>query len=729
MMKKITTILYSALLTVLLGGCASELSENETIDRIRSELQRAPNPLYIHENNALGNSNVGAVYGNKQNPQKQSLPVFEYEKASGGVVNNNARRPQRPATNQPGTVTLNFENADLREVVKFIMTDLLKRNYMLSPAVNGQVTLQTSKPIAVNDLLPTLENLLKVNGAVIVDDGELLRIVPVAEANRGNLAPKVGKIGRLKPGYEVRIIPLKYLSAVEAQKVLEPFLPAGSLLQVDTVKNILTLAGTSNELANIQQTIDTFDVDWLKGMSIGIYRLQNVGLDEVLPEIEGLFGQGGSTPFAGLFQFIPMDRMNALMVITRQESYLHEASRWLEKLDQTSNSDQERLYVYRVQNGRAEDLAGVLEGIFSDSKKSASKTKNRDASVAPGQQAVSVSKDKNNKVVVSAEKSKRAKETPNKEAAAKTTARGMTISGAEATISADEVNNSLVIKATPANYDLVLQALRQLDVPKLQVMLDVVVAEIQLTGSLSLGFKYWLQEKDIRGKDSEVVSDSIRGGSFGLSGFSYTLNNLIPGRLNVAINALAENGLAQFLSTPSLMVLDNETATMNVGEKISISDNYTDANGVQVNGTSYLDTGVQLNITPRVTAGGNVQMNVTQSVSRQSKSKAGAQGNPNIYTRDIDSVVVANDGQTIVLGGLIQESNNSTRTGVPLLKDLPGVGPLFRTTGRNRNRTELIVLITPHVARNAGDTLRITKEFRKRMKGLDIYNESREKYH
>lgn len=721
----------SGVLLMSLLGCASEKREAETIERIRHELQRSSNPIQIHESTAIHNANAKKVYNNKQNKPTNNLPAFEVERATGNVVNANARRPQRPASNAPGTVTLNFESADLREVVKFIMTDLLARNYMLSPAVQGQVTLQTSKPIATEDLLPTLETLLKVNGAVIVDDGELLRIVPVAEANRGNLAPKVGKIGQLKPGYEVRIIPLRYLSAAEAQKNLEPFLPAGSLLQVDAVKNILTVAGTSNELANIQQTIDTFDVDWLKGMSLGLYRLQNVTLEEVLPEIEGLFGQGGSTPFAGLFQFVPMERMNAIMVITRQASYLGEARRWLEKLDQANNGDQERLYVYRVQNGRAEDLASVLSGIFSDKKSSSTPTKTRDASVAPGQTGATASSKPTGNNAIAQQQAKPA-------VGSKSTASaGASISGAEATISADEVNNSLVIKATPTNYDLVLQALRQLDVPKLQVMLDVVVAEINLTGSLELGFKYWLQETQRTDENPFGNTDDLQGVTLGgvgaaaidsvKDGFAYTLNNLIPGRLNFAINALAGNGLAQFLSTPSLMVLDNETATMNVGEKISISNNYTDSNGNTVNGTSYLNTGVNLNITPRVTAGGSVQMNITQTVSRQSSTK-GAQGNPNVYTRNITSAVVANDGQTIVLGGLIQETADSSRSGVPLLQDLPAVGSLFRGTKRSKSRTELIVLITPHVARNAKEALRITKEFRNRMKALDIYNETNGNY-
>jgi len=732
--KWMTYGVFALLLTLM--GCASNLQSDEAIKRIQAAL-RDQNPLSIQEsqrlNNSVAENPFSAQGGNNPGP----VPVFESSPATAGVVNAYARKPARPLSNDKASITLNFENADLREVVKFIMTDLLAQNYILSPAVQGRVTVQTSSPIRRSDLLPTLETLLKVNNAVIVTDNDLIRILPVSQANRGHLSPRVGKIKRLKPGYEVRIIPLKYLSATDAQKTLAPFLPNGSLLAVDPIKNILTVAGTSSELANIQKTIDTFDVDWLKGMSVGIYHLQNVSIDEVLPEIEGLFGQGGSTPFAGFFHFVPMERLNAIMVITRQPSYLNEANRWLKSLDRRDNIDEERLYVYRVQNGSAEDLAGVLSGIFASSD---DKETRRKASVASGSGVTANTKASSQKNRLEPVKASKLADKTEAKPAIKTT-RAVTITGASATISADESNNSLVIKATPANYDLVLQALRQLDIPKLQVLLDVVVAEINLTGNLQYGFNYWLQEGQGDkeqglgfGGSSYTPSSLIRPqekGSHQLSTsipdhvpvFQYTLNNLIPGRLNVAINALAAKGLARFLSTPSLMVLDNKTAKMNVGQKLALEDSTTD-DGKTTTSTSYIDTGVALEITPRVTADGNVQLEIDQSVSRP-----GARnriGSPDLYSRDISSTIIARDRQTIVLGGLIQEENSNDHSGVPLLQDIPGVGALFRGTQRKTSRTELIVLITPKVARNADETLNITKAFRARMKGLDIYHETQQ---
>lgn len=710
-----------SLFVLFVTGCANERYDSETLSRIKKQMQTRPDPLEIYKGD--DSKSVDYRQSDEVDVKTDTDPILDVIPATGSVVNANPAAIKRAGGDGKGTVTLNFEGADLREVVKFIMTDLLELNYIMSPNVQGQVTLQTSKPVTEADLLPTLETLLKINGAVLVDDGNLLRVLPVAEANRGNLVPKVGKIKSQKPGYEVRIVPLKYISATEAQTVLEPFLPDGSLLQVDTSRNILTIGGSSAELANIQQTIDTFDVDWLKGMSIGIFKLRNTDLTDVTPELEGLFGESGNTPFAGLFKFIPMERMNSIMIITPQPTYLKEAKRWIEKLDQSESVDSERLYVYRVQHGRATDLVNVLAGIFKGTTRtssSSSDSNNRDASVAAGESG---------RTVGSASSTTATKTTASKSTSSRRNSTNNSVGDAEASISADEVNNSLVIKATPANYDLVLQALRQLDVPKLQVLLDVVIAEINLTNDLQYGFRYWLTNTTSDNQigaggggagDSDVSVSNILDGV--TSGFNYAVQNL-NGNLSFAIDALASEGLAQFLSTPSLMVLDNETASMNVGEEISVNTGSSTSDGGTITTSNqYIQTGVDLEVTPRVSASGAVILDITQNVSRQSGT-VGSSDNPNIYDREITTSISAIDGQTIALGGLIQEQRDTSRSGVPLLKDIPYIGALFRGTSKSIKRTELIVLVTPRVARNSNETLEITKDFRAKMRGLDAYND------
>lgn len=709
-------------MSLFLAGCATESHKITAFDHVNAEIKQNNEGVVIKESKNLINSVEPVVYQSQGNANAPKSPAtFTVQKPTGSMFNAKPYEPKRPRSVDKGNITLNFEGQDIRQVISSIMTNMLKLNYTISPAVQGQVSLQTSRPIANADLLPLLETMLKENGHVMLKDGDMYRIMPLANASQ-NARPRVGKIKTQKTGYQVRIVPLKYVSAVEMQKRLAPYVPAGGLLEVDTARNTVTIAGIGSELARMQTIIETFDVDWLRGKAVGLYRLKNVKVADVMPELQGIFGEGGNTPFAGMFQFIPMERNNSIMVITSQESYLYDAKRWLERLDVSNQGEAERLYVYRVQNGRAEHIAGVLSGIFSGGGDSSAPAFNdsenfRDVSVAPGLDLATTGAQNG----VSPEKVAIPKP--------RSSGGGTVITGATATISADEENNSLVIKATPSNYDLVLQALRQIDVPKLQVMVEVVIAEVILTDSLEYGFKFWLQEQNQTGtnqgfssngpgaaKIGEIFDDkgNVKSGQ-SAPGFNYTLANM-AGKINAQITALASKNMAKLISTPYLFVVDNETASMNVGEKISINTGQTtNSSGNTTSSNEYIDTGVQVNITPRVNAGGVVRMDISQVVSRTTGSGA----NPNIINRSIDSSVITRDGQTIALGGLIQQVGDVGRSGLPLLGDLPFVGSLFRSTVDKSTRTELIMLITPHVSRNSAQTLDISREFRAKMKGID----------
>lgn len=710
-------------MSLFLAGCATESHKITAFDHVNAEIKQNNEGVVIKESKNLINSVEPVVYQSQGNANASKQPAtFTVQKPTGSMFNANPYEPKRPRSVDKGNITLNFEGQDIRQVISSIMTNMLKLNYTISPAVQGQVSLQTSRPIANADLLPLLETMLKENGHVMLKDGDMYRIMPLANASQ-NARPRVGKIKTQKTGYQVRIVPLKYVSAVEMQKRLAPYVPAGGLLEVDTARNTVTIAGIGSELARMQTIIETFDVDWLRGKAVGLYRLKNVKVADVMPELQGIFGEGGNTPFAGMFQFIPMERNNSIMVITSQESYLYDAKRWLERLDVSNQGEAERLYVYRVQNGRAEHIAGVLSGIFSDGGDSSVPAFNdsenfRDVSVAPGLDLATTGAQNG--------------ASPEQVAIPKprSSGGGTVITGATATISADEENNSLVIKATPSNYDLVLQALRQIDVPKLQVMVEVVIAEVRLVDNLRYGFKFWLQQRDrkvnqgvtFNGPGSASIGTVDKNGvltpSNGSTGFNYTLANM-AGKINAEISALATKNMAKFISTPYLFVVDNETASFNVGERISVDTGKTsNSGGNTTSSKQYINTGVRLDVTPRVNAGGVVRLDISQEVSQSIPDKE-TNGNPNITDRTIDSSVITRDGQTIVLGGLIQQQGDLQRSGVPFVSDLPFVGSLFRGTTDNSTRTELIILITPHVSRNSAQTLDISREFRAKMKGID----------
>ncbi|MDX2315693.1 MAG: secretin N-terminal domain-containing protein, partial [Gammaproteobacteria bacterium] len=318
-------------------------------------------------------------------PEREPRPTAFYQPGTGIFVGQ--PRPTSTAHGS-GNITLNFENTNLREVVKVILGDLLNANYSIDPSVQGAVTLQTSEPLARNDLIPTLELLLRMNGAALLSENGLYNVVPRDSAMRGMLAPQLGNSGQALPqGFRVRIVHLSFIAAEEMQKILEPFTAPGNIVRVDTVRNLLILAGGGPELARLLETVRIFDVDWLKGMSVALFTPDFVDAETLSTELQAVFGEGGQSPLSGVIQFTTLERLNALLVITPRPQYLEKVAEWVERLDRDSGGVGQRLYVYRVQNGRAADLATVLAEVF---QRDGSTSVVRPPDLAPGLESLEI---------------------------------------------------------------------------------------------------------------------------------------------------------------------------------------------------------------------------------------------------------------------------------------------------------------------------------------------------
>ena len=291
-------------------------------------------------------------------------PVDSVTRGTGTFV----RRVTGPTVDTaPGDVTLNFDGTDIREVVKVILGDLLQLNYVLHPAVQGVASLETGRPLRRDHLIPTLETLLRMNNAAVVYRNGTYEVVPLANAVQGKLVPQLGESTRALPeGYSVQVIPLQYIGAEEMNNILQPLAPEGSVIRVDTLRNLIVVAGTSPEMGNLLDTIRVFDVDWMTGLSVGFFVLEYAKANEVATQLEGLLADDSGNPFKGLFRFIPVESANSLLVITPQEKYIQQARNWIERLDlaEASGSAAERLFVYRVKHGSAENLADVLSELF-----------------------------------------------------------------------------------------------------------------------------------------------------------------------------------------------------------------------------------------------------------------------------------------------------------------------------------------------------------------------------
>jgi len=619
--------------------------------------------------------------------------------------------PVPPALAGKGLV-LNFENADLREVVRTILGDFLKVDYIYDPRVQGTVSLQTTRQLKPEDVLVTLETLLRMNGAALVVEDSAYRIVPAGEA-AGQLVPQLGDTAEpLPPGYQVLIVPLEYISADQMEKLLVPFASPKGILRVDLDRNLLLLAGTSGELMNLLETIRTFDVDWLAGMSVGLYPLEQVTPQAVISELNAIFRLDQDGPLAGMLRLEPIERMNAVLVISSQSAYLKKLERWIKRLDRSSTSGQ-NLYVYYLENGKAADIASILEQIFSGRGSDVNRPLGQ---LAPGRQGVQLAA--RNRVGVAQVTAPGKAGAPKAKVTVARRSEGLVYSeGADIRIIADEVNNSLLILANAQDHRMVVAAIKKLDVVPLQVLIEATIAEVKLTDKMRFGLQWYFKSGDVSATLTRT-NIGFQDITSSLPGFSLIAAGTDA---KVILDALDKETSVNIVSSPHLMVLDNQTASLQVGDEVpvitrqqqsSVSDTATLVNTVE-----YRNTGVIMNVTPRVNPSGSIIMEVEQEVSNVVPS-AEETLTPTISQRKFKSSVVVQSGDTVVLGGLIFDFSTKQRQGLPLLSTLPFVGWLFGSTENDDERTELVMLITPRLIRNRYQAENVTNEVRRRLRAL-----------
>ena len=628
------------------------------------------------------------------------------------------------AQEEPGDITLNFENTNIREVVKVILGDLLQVNYLLDPGVQGGVTMQTARPLRRDALLPTLETLLQMNGAAVVLSNGMYHVVPAGKAMKGTLTPQLADAASPLPaGYGVRVVPLRHIGANEMSDILQPLIREGNIVRVDARRNLLVLAGAGRELEYIMETIRTFDVDWLDGMSVGFFELQFASVENVQRDVEAILGASGAEMMDGLLRIVPIQAANGMLVVSPRKEYLRKIETWIRRLDriEETGGSEARLFVYRVKNGEAADLAGLLNSLFGSDKKEVRQEEGRGASIAPGfePKEVTSSGAQSGTTPVAAEAPRTAARTTSSVIkSGETAGLGGAQLEAEIRVVADENNNSLLIMATPRDFQRISGVLEQLDIVPLQVHIEATIVEVALSGKLEYGIEWFFKSSlgDYGTRGSLNLGNSL---SAVVPGFSWSLIDN-ANQVRAVLNAFAGDGRINVLSAPSVMVLDNQTARIQVGDQVpTAGGTTTTGGGDSITNVQYRDTGVLLTVTPRVNPGGLVFMEVSQEVSESVYVETNVEGSPTIQNRNIDSTVAVQSGQSVVLGGLIRTKQEETQGGIPGLYSLPVVGSLFGETVGSKNRTELVVVLTPRVIASAEDIRRITEDFRTKMRGLE----------
>jgi general secretion pathway protein D len=584
------------------------------------------------------------------------------------------------------------------------------------------------------------------------------KILPAAAAVRGNVTPQLGGSSRsLPPGYSVQIVPLHYVGVRQMATLLEPFVKDQTTVRVDDLRNLIILSGTELELKHLIDTIEMFDINWMAGMSAGLFTLQSADVKSVMTELERALGTPDKSPLAGILRVIPIERMNALLIITPQPEYLDEARKWIERLDRAgTDSAGVRFYVYQVQNGRAERIAPLLQQAFTGRVTQTPQGPGA-PTLAPGTPAGTIVAPPAfqpgtpvgaPQTVVTQTQTQTPTPAP-PGGAPSTIQRALSATDGigvvrNVQVVADKDNNTILTVATPAEYAVIEAALKKLDIPQRQVAIELTIAEITLTDTFKFGVEWVFKGGAPSGRGSgglfnqstpfnpavPILAGATTPVGLALStGFNYLINNAnFPGGVQAALNLLDSYGNTKVISNPHLSALDNQKATIKVGTRIPIPVNNT--LGGTVAGTTntitttsqYIDTGVLVQVTPHINAGGLVTLEVDAEVSTpaaQSQAQINAGQAPQINTRSVQTLLAVPTGQTMVMGGLITKDNENSSAGLPLISRIPVLGGLFGSQTLTNNGTELILFITPRVIENEVDAKRVIDDLRRRMERLD----------
>ncbi|WP_321527595.1 type II secretion system secretin GspD [Sedimenticola selenatireducens] len=716
----------TTLLTLLMTACASTPQDGSTAAGAETTVATVTKSAADTGGGGI-EPGVTAAHGDVTNGVSQGRKS-ELIKGSGRFFDAQAARKSIFKTRN-GEYNLKFEDAKLSEVVKTIMGDILGLNYTMDEKIVGQVFMQTGNPLAKEDLLPALETLLSRYGAVIISEGGMYSVVPEATGLSTLFAPQSNLL--TDRGYQNIIIPLRYIAAEEMRKILESLHTAKKGVVTDQHRNLLMVSGTPADLREYLRTVEVFDIDQMDGMSVGLFRLEVVEVKAVKRELEAILEALAGESGRQMVRLLEIERINSLLAISPQPKYLRDIDEWIDRLDRAELTAGRGMYVYFVQNGDASKMASVLQQLTSGGRSSGSpvpRPLRAEAGVAELEQRAPAVNQAANAAGAAGTPSVAAPRQvmfpgsgPANEAA--------TISISEVNIIADEERNALVILATPEEYAQVEKAIRKLDITPNQVLVEASIIEVTLTDEFSFGLEWFFRNN----RGSKTGTTQLDLGAAGIAaivpGFSYSLVDAAD-KIGFVLNALAADTRLNVISSPSLMVLDNKTATITVGDQVPIRTSETVSQGtsgdnpVITSSIQFRDTGVTLEVTPRINNGGKVIMDIRQEVSSVDRTTTSSIDSPTINQREIKTSVAIQSGETIVLGGLIQDDKQNSESGLPGIRKVPVIGWFFGAESETNTRTELLVLITPTAILDDSDARAATEELKGKMKGLERVNYS-----
>ncbi len=630
-----------------------------------------------------------------------------------------------PETPKGSKFVLNFDNADLFEVIR-VMAEMMKMNYVIDPRVKGSVNIHTSGQISAEEVFPIFQSILKLNGATAVQKGPIYEIVPFGDAKKLYTDPLIRKdpAGRVEAEkYTIQIIALKFIPVSEVSKMIKPFLSDGADIVEHPPHNILIIGDTASNIRKSLDIIELFDIDIFAGTRLRLYPILHADVNEIAKEMEKIFSSFEvslkSARGVGI-TFTPIARINSLLVVSSIPNIFEKVEKWLKDLDKVPGAGaMVSVFVYYVQNGKAKDMAEVLKQVYLPR-----------GTVMPGTAAGAAGIPASQQRLV--RPTPITPVTPGQEAAPLPPG---AVPQGEINIVVDETTNALIIRAYQRDYRAILEIIKKLDLYPKQAFIEVLLAEVTLDDLTKFGLEFsTFQDSFTRGATTFGYTIGMGGiaspASFA-SGLRYTL--AATDKLTAAIHASAAQNRLKVISSPHVLASNNKEAKIQIGESRPILTNTytTTATGTPgvVEGTiEYKDVGIILTVTPRISDGGLVSLDISIENSSVDFAQLGNLSSvPFFKKKTAKTTLSIMEGQTIVIGGLIEETKNETTAGVPFLSRIPILGALFGYQTYQKIKTETLLLMTPHVIADLDQSNAITREFREKVGAIKKEVEMRDK--
>lgn len=587
-------------------------------------------------------------------------------------------------------IVLNFSDVDISTMVKFI-SDLTGKNFIMDDRVKGKISVFSPSKLSVEEAFSVFTSVLELKGFTVVQAGRVYKIVPTNVAKQEGMRLISGKEkAPVNESYVAQVISLDRIPSQDAATFLQPVVSKDGYIASFGPANLLLVVDSALNIQKILDIVKAIDSDMRRDGAELVF-LQHAAADNVADVVkEWLFGrdrstkpgaqastaQGKSGGIGGLL--VPDTRLNALIIFGNEKDKT-EIKKIIAMIDVPPPSSSSKINVYYLENADATDVSKVMEGMI----KGTTSTGTQAAAAAPQQTA---------------------------------------FEGAKISITADKATNSLVIMAAPSDYQNIVQVVQKLDRRRRQVFVQALVAEVSIDKLREIGTQLGVGGA---GTDGTVAAAGVFD-AFNFLGASNPQQQAVVKILeglanNVNISAvlklLDSNGAINVLSTPNIMTSDNKEAEIFVGENVPfLTQTNLSSTGLSQQSIERKDTGITLKLTPQITEGEYIKLDIYQEISAVKQNKG--QATDLVTTkRSAKTSVVVKDTDTVVIGGLIQTRDEDTINKIPFFGDIPLLGYLFKTKSTSRTKTNLMIMLTPRIIRNAADMADVSRQQKDKFQG------------